>query len=254
MTKEQALFEYLVRLGDNALILGQRLGEWCGHAHQLESDIALTNVALDQIGQCRMLLSEAGKIEGKGRSEDDLAYFRDEREFRNNLLVEQANENFAHTILRQYLFDVYQFYLYTALSKSSNEFLQAFAIKSIKEVTYHRKLSGDWILRLGDGTEESHAKMKEALEVLWPFTDELFEMTEADVVLISEKAVPNLDDIKQFWQNEVHAHLEEATLKAPDTMGYMASGGRRNGHHTEYMGYILAEMQALPRSMPDAKW
>ncbi len=254
MNSEQALYEYLIRLGDNALILGQRLGEWCGHAHQLESDIALTNVALDQIGQCRLLLSEAGRLEGKGRSEDDLAYFRDAEAFRNNLLVEQANENFAHTITRQYIFDVYQFHLYTALTKSSNKFLKGFAEKSIKEVTYHRKLSSDWILRLGDGTSESHDKMQEALDVMWPFTEELFEMTEADEILIDEGVVPNLKDIKDTWKKEVYAHLSEATLEIPDTMGYMATGGRREGHHTEYLGYILAEMQALPRSMPEAKW
>lgn len=254
MTKEQALFEYLIRLGDNALILGQRLGEWCGHAHQLESDIALTNVALDQIGQCRMLLTEAGRVEGKGRSEDDLAYFRNENEFRNNLLVEQANENFAHTITRQYLFDVYQYHLYQALAKSSNEFFQGFALKSLKEVSYHRKLSGEWMLRLGDGTDESHMKMQDALDALWPFTGELFEMNEADDVLMADKVVPNLEDIRKLWDAEVRNQITEATLQIPDTMGYMATGGRRNGHHTEYMGYILAEMQALPRSMPDAKW
>jgi ring-1,2-phenylacetyl-CoA epoxidase subunit PaaC len=254
MTKQQALFEYLIRLGDNALILGQRLGEWCGHAHQLESDIALTNVALDQIGQCRMLLTEAGRVEGKGRTEDDLAYFRNENEFRNNLMVEQDNENFAHTIVRQYLFDVYQYHLYHALAKSSIEFLQGFALKSIKEVSYHRKLSGEWMLRLGDGTDESHVKMQDALDALWPFTGELFEMNEADEVLIAEKVVPNLEDIRKLWDAEVRNQITDATLQIPDTMGYMATGGRRNGHHTEYMGYILAEMQALPRSMPDAKW
>jgi ring-1,2-phenylacetyl-CoA epoxidase subunit PaaC len=240
-------------LGDNALILGQRLGEWCGHAHQLESDIALTNVALDQIGQARNLLTRAGIVEGKGRSEDDLAFFRNEMEFRNNLLVEQDNGDFAQTIVRQYFFDVFQYHLYTALSKSTDEFLRGFAVKSLKEVTYHRKLSGDWMVRLGDGTEESHNRMQEAVDILWPFTGELFEMTNADEVLIREKVVPDLKNIKSKWQKEVESTLEEATLRIPDTMGYMASGSRV-GHHTEYLGYILAEMQALPRSMPEAKW
>jgi ring-1,2-phenylacetyl-CoA epoxidase subunit PaaC len=253
MTKEQALFEYLIRLGDNALILGQRLGEWCGHAHQLESDIALTNVALDQIGQARNLLSQAAVIEGKGRSEDDLAFFRNEIEFRNNLLLEQDNGDFAQTITRQYLFDVFQFHLYSWLSESSDLFLQGFAIKSLKEVTYHRKLSGDWMLRLGDGTEESRGRMQDAMNILWPFTGELFEMTAADEILINEGVVPNLNDIQNKWTREVETVIAEATLSIPNTMGYMAKGSRV-GHHTEYLGYILAEMQALPRSMPNAKW
>ncbi|MCA1750994.1 MAG: phenylacetate-CoA oxygenase subunit PaaC [Flavobacteriales bacterium] len=253
MNKEEALQAYLIRLGDNALILGQRLGEWCGHAHQLESDIALTNVALDNVGQSRNLLTEAGRIEDKGRTEDDFAFFRKEQEFRNNLLVEQENGNFAQTITRQYLFDVFQFHLYKALTESKDEFLAGFAEKSLKEVTYHRKLSGDWMVRLGDGTDESHAKMQEALDIMWPFTGELFEMTEIDEVLIAEGIVPSLKDIEEKWRPEVEAVIDEATLAIPDTMGYMARGSR-DGHHTEYLGYILAEMQALPRSMPDAKW
>lgn len=253
MKEKEALFEYLIRLGDNALILGQRLGEWCGHAHQLESDIALTNIALDNVGQARNLLTEAGSIEGKGRSEDDLAFFRTEHEFRNNLLVEQENGNFAQTITRQYLFDVLQFHLYSALRSSKNDFLKAFAEKSLKEVTYHRKLSGDWMVRLGDGTEESHDKMQEALDILWPFTGELFEKTEADHVLIKGGVVPDLNDIRKIWSEETAAVIADATLEIPDTMGYMARGSR-DGHHTEYLGYILAEMQALPRAMPDATW
>ncbi len=253
MTEKEARFEYLIRLGDNALILGQRLGEWCGHAHQLESDIALTNIALDNVGQARNLLTEAGKVEGKGRSEDDLAFFRTENEFRNNLLTEQENGNFAQTITRQYLFDVFQFHLYSGLCSSTDDFLKGFAEKSVKEVTYHRKLSGDWMVRLGDGTEESHDKMQEALDILWPFTGELFEKTEADEILIASGAVPDLEEIKKIWIEETSAKIEEATLTIPDTMGYMARGSR-DGHHTEYMGYILAEMQALPRSMPDATW
>lgn len=253
MTTKEALFDYLIRLGDNALILGQRLGEWCGHAHQLEGDIALTNVALDQMGQARMLLSEAGKVEGKGRSEDDLAFHRDEKDFKNNLLLEQDNENFAQTIVRQFLFDVFQFHFLKALANSQNDFLKAFAAKSLKEVTYHRSLSKDWMLRLGDGTELSHSKMQTALDNLWPFTEELFEMNEVDDTLVAEKIAPNLNDIRAHWDKEVREVIEEATLSIPDTMGYMATGGR-NGHHTEYLGYILAEMQYLPRSMPEAKW
>lgn len=253
MNKEEALFEYLIRLGDNALILCQRLGEWCGKAHQLESDIALTNVALDQIGQSRILLAEAGRVENKGRGEDALAYHRDEFEFRNNLLVEQENGDFAHTIVRQYLFDVFQYHLLSKLSQSSNEFLRGYAVKSLKEVSYHRSLSRDWILRLGDGTELSHNKMQDALNDFWEFTGELFEMTEADEVLMADSSVPDLNNIKSIWEKEVKATISEATLNIPDTKGFMASGSRK-GIHSEYLGFLLAEMQVLPRTMPDAKW
>jgi ring-1,2-phenylacetyl-CoA epoxidase subunit PaaC len=253
MTRNEAYFEFLLRLGDNTLILGQRLGEWCGHAHQLESDIALTNVALDQIGQSRLLLTEAGNIEGKGRTEDDLAFFRTEKEFRNNLLLEQPNENFAFTITRQYFFDVFQFHLYSSMRNSSDDFLRGFAAKALKEVTYHRKLSTDWMLRLGDGTDLSHNKMQEAVNVLWPFTGELFDKTDADTVLIRDASIPDLNLIEVNWMAEVKSTLVEATLAIPDTMGYMA-GGSRQGNHTEYLGFILAEMQYLPRTMPDAKW
>ncbi len=253
MTRNEAYFEFLLRLGDNTLILAQRLGEWCGHAHQLESDIALTNVALDQIGQCRLLLSEAGAIEGKGRTEDDLAFFRTEKDFRNNLLLEQPNENFAFTITRQYFFDVFQFHLYSELRNSSDDFLRGFAAKALKEVTYHRKLSTDWMVRLGDGTDVSHNKMQEAVTTLWPFTGELFEKTDADTMLIKEGAISDLDTIHKKWLAEVESLLDEATLTIPETMGYMARGSRQ-GNHTEYLGSILAEMQYLPRTMPDAKW
>ena len=253
MTKEEALFEYLIRLGDNALILGQRLGEWCGHAHQLESDIAMTNVALDLVGQARMLLTQAGEIEGQGRSEDDLAFHRNEFEFRNNLLVEMANGDFAQTITRQFFFDCFHFYMLSGLRSSNYEFFNGFALKSIKEVTYHRELSTDFIIRLGDGTTESHEKMQAALNLLWEYTGELFEKTEADEVLIEAGIVPDLTEIKDLWEKDVLSVLEKATLTIPDTKGYMASGSRK-GNHTEYLGYILAEMQYLPRMMPDAKW
>jgi ring-1,2-phenylacetyl-CoA epoxidase subunit PaaC len=253
MTKEEALYEYLIRLGDNALILGQRLGEWCGHAHQLESDIAMTNVSLDLIGQARMLLTEAGEVEGKGRTEDDLAFHRNEFDFRNNLLVEMANGDFAQTITRQFFFDGFYFHLLQALKTSKNEFLQAFALKSIKEVTYHRELSADFVIRLGDGTELSHEKMQNAVNLLWEYTGELFEMTEADKILIAEGIVPNLNDIKALWEKDIMAVLDKSTLSIPDTHGYMATGSRK-GNHSEYLGYILAEMQYYPRMMPDAKW
>lgn len=253
MTKEEALFEYLIRLGDNALILGQRLGEWCGHAYQLEGDIAMTNVALDLVGQARMLLTEAGEVEGKGRSEDDLAFHRNEFEFRNNLLVEMENGDFAQTITRQFLFDNFYYHLLRGLRTSKNEFLQGFAIKSLKEVSYHRELSSDLIIRLGDGTDLSHEKMQAAMNLLWEYTGELFEKTEADDILIEDGLIPDMDEVKKLWEKDVTQILEKSTLTIPDTKGYMASGSRR-GRHTEYLGYILAEMQYLPRSMPEAKW
>lgn len=253
MTKDEALFEFLLRIGDNGLVLAQRLGEWCGHAHQLESDIALTNVALDNLGQARMALTEAGKVEGKGRTEDDLAFHRTEMEFRNNLLLEQENGDFAQTITRQFLFDVFQYELLSGLKSSSNEFLQSFAIKSLKEVAYHRSLSSDWMVRLGDGTDVSHEKMQDALNLLWQYTGELFEKTEADEILIADGVVPDLEELKEGWDKIVGDVLKEATLEIPDTKGFMATGSRR-GEHTEFLGYILAEMQYLPRSMPEAKW
>lgn len=253
MTKEEALYDYLIRLGDNALILGQRLGEWCGHAHQLESDIAMTNVSLDLVGQARMLLTEAGEVEGNGRTEDDLAFHRNEFDFRNNLLVEMANGDFAQTITRQFFFDGFYYHLLKSLGTSRNEFLQAFAMKSIKEVTYHRELSADFVVRLGDGTEESHKKMQNAVNLLWEYTGELFEMTEADELLIADGFVPDLERIKALWEKDMTATLEKATLTIPDTRGYMATGSRK-GNHSEYLGFILAEMQYYPRMMPDAKW
>lgn len=254
MTVEKALYKYIIRLGDNALILSQRLGEWCGHAHQLETDIALTNVALDQIGQARILLSEAADMLGEDKTEDHLAFHRDEKDFKNNLLVELENGDFARTIMRQFLFDIYQFYLLKELTKSKNDFFKGYAEKSLKEVTYHRSLSSSWIIRLGDGTEVSHDKMQEALDSLWKYTGELFEMNETDEVLIEAGFVPDLNDIKTKWEKDVREVLTEATLTMPDMDAYMATGGRRKGEHTEYMGFILAEMQYLPRTMPEAKW
>lgn len=254
MTVEKALYNYIIRLGDNALILGQRLAEWCGHAHQLETDIALTNIALDQIGQARILLSEAAAMQGEGKTEDTLAFHRDEKDFRNNLLVEIENGDFGLTMMRQFLFDTYQYYLLKALTQSKNEFLKAYAEKSIKEVTYHLRLSSDWVIRLGDGTEVSHEKMKSALERLWKYTGELFEMNETDKVLIKEGFAPDLNDVKSKWAAKVEEVLTEATLPMPDMNAYMATGARSSGYHTEYMGYILAEMQHIPRSMPEAQW
>ncbi len=253
MTTQEALFKYLLRLGDNSLILGHRMSEWCGHGPKLEQDIALINISLDLIGQARSYLSYAGEVEGKGRSEDDLAYLRNERDFHNCLLAELPNGDWGQTIMRSFLFDTYNYYLLQELSKSSNEQLAAIAIKSLKEVTYHLKHNAEWVIRLGDGTEESRKRMLNAIDEVWEFTGELFEMDEVDEILIREGIACDLNAIKTKWEAKVKDVFEEATLPYPSEV-WMQSGGKLKGIHTEDMGYILAVMQYLPRCYPDAKW
>jgi ring-1,2-phenylacetyl-CoA epoxidase subunit PaaC len=251
-TMPTPFFDYLLRLGDNALILGQRLSEWCGHGPVLEQDIAITNIALDQIGQARTLLEYAGKVEGKGRSEDDLAYLRDVPEFRNILLVEQPNEDWAYTIARQFFFDVFNFYLYERLMESGDDHLAAIARKAHKEITYHLRYSSEWMIRLGDGTEVSHAKIQEAVEDLWRFTGELTLADDLDNQMADHGLSPNLAEVKVRWDEKVDAILREATLSKPQN-SWMQQGGKK-GIHTEHLGYILAEMQYLPRAYPGAEW
>ncbi len=253
MTETEALFEYLLRLGDDALILGHRLSEWCGHAPILEEDIALANLALDCIGHASLILKLAGKVEGKGRSDDDLAYLRDEVEFRNLKLVEQPNGDFAKTIARQFLIDAFRVVLFEELQKSKNAELAAIASKIIKEVRYHLRHSSQWVLRLGDGTAESRSRMERALGELWTFTAELFE--EDPVVKTLEKSMiaPSMNSIRPNWEKLVESTLKQATLSMPDSKQYMASGGRK-GLHTEHLGHLLAEMQILQRSHPGASW
>lgn len=251
MNKE--LFEYCLRLGDTSLIMSQRLGEWCGHGPILEEDIALTNIALDLIGQARAFLTYAGETEGKGRSEDDLAYHRDAQQFRNVLLSEQPNGNFGVTIIRQLFVSTYQFYLYTELSKSKDQTLAALAAKSLKEVTYHVRHASDWTLRLGDGTEESHERVQTAVDDLWIFIDDLFDKDEVDDTLLKQGVAPDVTEIRKLWMSHIQKVLGEATLTIPELNSFMRTGSRR-GNHTEHLGYILAEMQFLPRAYPDAKW
>ena len=246
------LFAYLLHLGDNALILGQRLSEWCGHGPVLEQDIALTNIALDQVGQARTLLEYAGKVEGKGRSEDDLAYLRDVPEFRNVLLVEQPNEDWAYTITRQFFFDAFNFYLYEGLIDSQDAHLAAIARKAHKEITYHLRYSAEWMIRLGDGTELSHQKIQCAVDDLWSFTGELTLPDDVDTQMAAMGLAPDLTKIKALWDQKVIAILQEATLKKPEDT-WMQQGGKK-GIHTEHLGYILAEMQFLPRAYPGAAW
>ena len=252
MEKQEALFKYCLRIGDNSLILGHRLSEWCGHGPVLEEDIAMTNVALDLVGQARSILAYAGEVEGKGRSEDDLAYLRSEREFLNTQLVELPNGDFAHTVARHFYYDAFSFPFYTALANSSDEHLAAFAAKSLKEVTYHLRHSSEWTLRLGDGTEDSHERMQTAIDALWRYTGELFEMDETDQVMIDSGIGIDMAAIKASSDKKIEEVLTEATLTKPES-NWMAKGGR-NGVHTEHFGFILTELQYLQRAHPDAKW
>ncbi len=252
MNLTEAKFEYYLRMGDNSLILGHRLSEWCGHGPILEEDIALINVALDLVGQSRSMLDAAGKIENKGQDEDQLAYHRNANQYRNALLVEQPNGDFANTIVRQFFYDVFQFYFLNDLKTSKDEFLVAFAEKTLKEVNYHLRHSSDWLLRLGDGTEESHERCQNAVNELWMYTGDLFDMNEVDALLIKEGIAVDLNSIKEKWHLRVSELLQEATLHIPEN-NYMQKGSK-SGLHTEHLGYLLAEMQSLARSMPNASW
>ncbi len=252
MDKQEALFKYCLRIGDNSLILGHRLSEWCGHGPVLEEDIAMTNVALDLVGQARNILAYAGEVEGKGRSEDDLAYLRSEREFLNTQLVELPNGDFAHTVARHFFYDAFSVPYYTVLANSSDEQLAAFAAKSLKEVTYHLRHSSEWILRLGDGTEESHRRMQTAIDAHWRYTGELFETDETDQIMIDAGIGVDMAPIKTSWKEKIEEVLTEATLTKPES-NWMAKGGR-SGIHTEHFGFILTELQYVQRAHPGAKW
>ena len=252
ISKQEALFEYCLRLGDNSLVIGHRLSEWCGHGPILEEDIAMINIALDLVGQSRMMLQYAAEVEGKGRTEDDLAYLRDVLHFRNSLLTEQPNGDFAVTMMRQLFITAFNYHLYEALKSSKDETIAAFGEKSLKEVTYHLRHCGEWIVRLGDGTEESHDRAQSALDDLWMFTGDLFETTEGDQLLIKEGIAADLSGIRSKWEATIDEILERAKLEKPVST-YMMTGSR-TGKHTEHLGYLLAEMQFLPRAYPGAKW
>lgn len=247
------LFEYLLRLADDQLVLGQRLSEWCGHGPILEEDIALTNIALDLFGQVEMMLGHAGELEGAGRDADALAYLRDEYEFRNLQLVERPRGDFADTIVRQFLFDAYAWHLFTELQASTYPFLAAVAAKAIKETTYHLRHAREWMLRLGSGTDESHARTQAALERLWPFTEELFFSNEVDAHLHDLGMVPDPEALRPKWNALVDQVLAEATLKRPTDPPYWEMRARQ-GQHSEHLGHMLAEMQILARSHPGARW
>ena len=242
---------YVLRLADDALILAQRLGEWSAHAPELEEDVALTNIALDLLGHARMLLSYAGELLG-GRTEDDLAFLRDEREFVNCQLVERPNDDFAATVARQLFFAAYQCELYAALGESADATLAAIADRAVKEVSYHRDHAVQWTLRLGDGTPESHRRMQAGVDGLWPYTSELFESDDLLLALVAAGVAVDPVALRPAWSGFLGPVLAEATLTVPETT-WAPSGGRR-GLHTEDFGLLLAEMQHLHRSHPGASW
>jgi ring-1,2-phenylacetyl-CoA epoxidase subunit PaaC len=242
-----ALIDYTLHLADNSLILGQRNSEWCGHGPVLEQDIAITNISLDLIGQARNFYQYAANLIGGDTTEDSLAYLRKEREFKNCLLVEQPNGDWAQTILRQFLFSQYQYLLYQQLQTNNDEILSAIAAKALKEVTYHLRWSSEWIIRLGDGTEESHKRMLKAIDEMWRYTGEMF-------ISVSYEKVSGVDFtmLKEEWMNKVKEIFAEATLPVPEKI-YMQTGGKE-GRHTEQLGYILTELQYMQRAYPGCEW
>jgi ring-1,2-phenylacetyl-CoA epoxidase subunit PaaC len=245
------LFQYLIRHGDDRLVLGHRLSEWCGHGPILEEDIAMANISLDLLGQATMLLKLAGEVEGQGRDEDALAFWRDEREFRNAELVELPGGDFGFAMVRQLLFSAFAYHHLEALAGSSHEELAGIAAKAHKESRYHLRHAAEWVLRLGDGTEESHARTQAALDQLWPWTGELFFQDDVDRGLQAERVVPDLASLRAPWEAMLTEQLVKATLVVPTAM--RMTGGRI-GRHTEHLGHMLAEMQIVARSHPGAKW
>ncbi|MBL7683753.1 MAG: phenylacetate-CoA oxygenase subunit PaaC [Flavipsychrobacter sp.] len=266
---------YTLQIADNALILGHRISEWCGHGPILEQDIAITNTSLDHLGQARSLYQHAADMfnalpaeekktlfvsaalqakiaKDEKIDEDDLAYLRDGWDFRNVLLTEQPNKDWGYTVVRSFFYDAYNFYFYTELQKSKDTVLAAIAEKSLKEVTYHLRWSSEWMIRLGDGTAESKARMQEAVNHNWAYTGELFEMTTADKEMLAAGMGVDLNAIKTQWQKRVDAVLEEATLSIPAN-AWMHSGGKE-GRHSEHLGYILTELQFMQRAYPDMEW
>lgn len=246
------LLRYLLRLGDTSLILGQRLGEWVGHAPALEEDLGLGNLALDLIGQARLLLSYAGEVEGRGRDEDALAFLRDAPEFANLTLAEQPNGDFGRTIVRQWLIDTWQLELYEALQSSTDARLAGIAGKAVKETRYHYRFSSGWLVRLGDGTQESHERVQDSVDALWRFTGELLTADEIDERLAAQGIAPPLNALQPRWSARVDEDLREATLTRPAAIAFQWHG--KQGIHTEHLGHMLGEMQYLQRTYPGAQW
>lgn len=252
MKTKEALYNYILRMGDDSLILGQRLSELCGHGPILEEDIALTNISLDLIGQATLLLEYAGELDQKSRNKDELAFLRIEKEYVNILLVEQPNGHFGDTILRQFLFDAYRKTLLERLSNSKDERLAGIAEKSLKETKYHLKHSSEWVIRLGDGTEESHLRIQNSLDKLFRYTHELFFENDVDTLLSKEGIVPSAQEIYPIWEKTINDVLEAATITLPKN-NWKFQGGRE-GRHSEHMGYLLADMQYMQRTYPNMEW
>ena len=247
-----SLYKYVLALGDDALILGQRLSQWAYKGPFLEEDIALSNISLDMFGRANLLLEYAATLKGNGTTSDELAFKRNEREFSNHIICEQPNGNFADTIVRQFFLDAFYKLFLQKLTKSKDEQLSAIAQKSIKETTYHLRHSSKWIIRLGDGTVESHTKVQSAIDNLWMFTNELFEMNEIDNEMLEQKIGVDCSKLKIEWDKIINEVLSEATLNRPEDAN-MPTGGRQ-GIHTEHLGHLLSDMQYLQRAYPDATW
>lgn len=249
---KQHLISYLLGVADNYLILGQRLGELCGHGPNLEPDIALTNISLDMLGQVRSFYQYIAQIKADKSTEDDIAFLRKEREYKNVLLVEQPNIDFGYVIVRQFFFDVYNGLFLNALQTSGDETLRALAFKGVKESNYHERFSGDWLKRLGDGTSESKTRVQQAVNDLWIYTEELFHTTAADDAMIAAGVAPDMLQLKDYYYEKVENLLTTATLDIPEVV-YFQKGGKQ-GLHSEHMGYILADLQYMQRTYPDSKW
>jgi len=249
---ERDLFVYLLRLGDTTLILAQRLAQWCGKGPTFEEDMALSNTALDLLGQARLWLTYAGEIEGRGRDEDALAYLRDVQDFNNLLLVEQPNGDYATTLVRQFYFDAWHVLLLKQLVTSTDPRIAEIAVSALKEVTYHRRRSSDLVIRLGDGTDESHRRMQNAVDDLWAFTGEMFTPDATDELIAAQNIGPQLGTLRAPWLTHVTETFRAATLTVPQGT-WMQKGGKQ-GQHTEHLGYLLAEMQFLQRAYPGAEW
>ncbi len=253
MTRDEAFFQFLLRMGDNTLILGHRVSEWCGHAPVLEEDIALANTALDLIGQTQMWLGLAGEVQGEGKSADDLAFLRDAWDFRNVLLVEVPNGDFGRTLMRQFLFDAWHSIMLGRLLKSTDERVAAIAEKASKEVAYHLERSGDTVVGLGDGTEESRARMQEALDYLWPYVGEMFASDDVDAEMAAAGIAPDPSGLREEFDALVGRVMSEATLDIPESR-FAHKGGRDGRMHTEHLGHLLTQMQWLQRAYPGATW
>ncbi len=246
------LFRFLLQMGDNCLILAHRNSEWCGHGPALEEDIAVANISLDLIGQTQLWLGLAGEVEGAGRSADDLAYLRDAFDFHNLLLLERPNKDYGLTLMRQFLFDAWHLPMLKGLMESTDKRIAEIAEKCVKEVAYHLERSTDLIIRLGDGSTESHRRMQASLDELWSYTGEMFEFDDLEPSLVSSGVVPEAAGIAEAWNKHVSAALKLATLKIPDS-DFVRRGGK-NGIHSEHLGFLLAEMQFLQRAYPGAAW